>query len=120
MEYTGSNVQLDIEQTWKAGQVYLPNMATSYAEANLALSDISVTGHGDTEFLAEWLDMRDLLQTVFKNSSENLEACGTALRTALTDHVEQDGDNAMSLALADAREEVGDEAPEIPDPVEPE
>lgn len=119
MEYTGSNVELDITQTWKAGQVYLPNMATAYSKASITLNDISVSGGTHFEFISDWKDMRDLLQTIFKNSSENLEASATALRTALTDYVETDGDSAMELALADAREEIGDHEPNVPDPVEP-
>lgn len=120
VEYVGSTddktVKTNAEAIWDVGQRHLPDMATVYSEATTAMDGIYFPG--ESLVTVEWTYLRDLMQTIFKNSSQNLEAAGTAVRTALTDLAETDEGSAVSIHISAAA--AGDEEPEVPEPVAPE
>lgn len=115
MEYTGSNVELDIEQSWEAAQIHLPAFALAYAEAHQTVSGVEFNPHGDVKFRDTWNSLQERLLEVLSQSATNLYDTATALRTAFESYVETDGDSAAEIALTTAQEEHGEEPDPLPD-----
>ncbi|ADD40311.1 hypothetical protein [Stackebrandtia nassauensis] len=116
-DYTG--FATDCYNLWKAGHVYIPIVADTYAEASRSLGSIyawhdgeamgtneedvvfrNKMARGQSEAKQEFKDLRDLIQTILARTSQNLYDVGEVLEDAAKGFADRDKDNANEIGSA--------------------
>ena len=119
---------VDLFELWEIGKVYLPRVANDYATAadrlhrtrRLDGQVFRLPGtNGQSDAGPSWERLRDKVQELCRDSSENLIASGEALIRIMNDYAEQDQNNAAKLALEERIKGYVDNEPPVPQPVAP-
>lgn len=134
---TPREMAVDLSHLWEVGAYHLPSVAQIHSAAAATLhtcayydGNVMYTPGTTTRSPAfeKFVALRDALQVIAANSSDNIVLTGAGLLRVVEDFTSTDGHNATELTLAaademddmndDHRERYG-EPPKVPNPPEP-